>query len=136
MNQFNQFNSQFTNYNKYQLIEQGKAVTVKKKQEINEKDIPKKEVIEYKIDNVIHNNFMARIILNVTLLSFLTLYIVSIVLNFLYESNISGATSYANLLFSKTTLFSEILSIPFNLLFNLSKALFSVMNGSYNKNKF
>lgn len=119
MNQFNQFNSQFTNYNKYQLIEQGKAVTVKKKQEINEKDIPKKEVIEYKIDNVIHNNFMARIILNVTLLSFLTLYIVSIVLNFLYESNISGATSYANLLFSKTTLLTMIiLKYQFNVILN------------------
>ena len=95
-------------FNKYQLIEQGKAVTVKKRQEMNQKDMPKKEIIEDKIENVIHNNTMARSILNITLVLFIVIYIISIVLNFLYNTTITHASNYAHLLFNKTTLMTMI----------------------------
>lgn len=96
-------------FNKYQLIEQGRAVTVKKRQEVNEKDITKKEIIEDKIENVVHNNFIARLILNITLISFIIIYVVSIALSFIYNTTISHASTYSHLLVNKTTLLNMLM---------------------------
>ena len=89
-------------YSKYHLLEQGNTMVVKKPPE-KEKDIPKKEVIESKIENVVYNNIVARLILNITLGAFIILYIVNILLNFVYQHNINQASIYSNLLFNKTT---------------------------------
>lgn len=89
-------------YSKYHLLEQGNSIVVKKPPE-REKDIPKKEVIESKIENVVYNNIVARLILNITLGAFVILYVVNILLNFIYQHNINQASIYSNLLFNKTT---------------------------------
>ena len=105
-------------YAKYQLIDQGRAVVVKKAVE-KEKDIPKKEVIESKIDNVVYNNTISKIILNSALTIFTVLYIINIALNFLYRNNLNQAALYSYLLFNKTSLINMImLKYEFSLIQN------------------
>ena len=108
----------FNDINKFQLIDQGKAVTVKKnfvpdKNNINTKE----EIIEYKIDNIIQNNLQVKLILNITLGIFIILYIVSLSMNFSFNKNIENAKLYTTLLYNKTSLLmGNILNYQFHVI--------------------
>ena len=108
----------FNDINKFQLIDQGKAVTVKKnfvpdKNNINTKE----EIIEYKIDNIIQNNLQVKLILNITLGIFIILYIVSLSMNFTFNKNIENAKLYTTLLYNKTSLLmGNILNYQFHVI--------------------
>ncbi len=108
----------YNDINKFQLIDQGRAITVKKsfvpdKNNINTKE----EIIAYKIDNIIQNNLQVKLILNITLGIFIILYIISLSINFLFNKNIENAKLYTTLLYNKTSLLmGNILNYQFHVI--------------------
>ena len=110
--------SSYNDINKFQLIDQGKAVTVKKSLKTDQKNInAKEEIIEYKIDNIIHNNFQVKVILHITLGIFIILYVISLIMNFIFNKNIENAKLYTVLLYNKTTLLmGNILNYQFHVI--------------------
>ena len=108
----------YNDINKFQLIDQGKAVTVKKTFIPNKNNInSKEEIIEYKINNIIQNNLQVKLILNITLGIFIILYIVSLSVNFTFNKNIENAKLYTTLLYNKTSLLmGNILNYQFHVI--------------------
>ena len=112
----------YNDINKFQLIEQGKAVTVKKNIKVDKDNInAKEEVIEYKIDNnIVHNNIQVKIILHITLGTFILSYVISLSMNFIFNKNIENAKIYSSLLYNKSTLLmGNILNYQFHIINNI-----------------
>ena len=112
----------YNDINKFQLIEQGKAVTVKKNIKVDKDNInAKEEVIEYKIDNnIVHNNIQVKIILHITLGIFILSYVISLSMNFIFNKNIENAKIYSSLLYNKNTLLmGNILNYQFHIINNI-----------------
>jgi len=108
----------YNDINKFQLIDQGKAVTIKKTIKPDKNNInAKEEIIEYKIDNIIHNNLQVKLILHITLGIIILLYVISLSMNFIFNKNIQNAKLYTLLLYNKTTLLmSNILNYQFHII--------------------
>ena len=108
----------YNDINKFKLIDQGKAVTIKKSIKTDKNNInAKEEIIEYKIDNIIHNNLQVKLILHITLGIMILLYILSLSMNFIFNKNIQNAKIYTLLLYNKTTLLmSNILNYQFHII--------------------
>ena len=99
----------FKGLNKIQLVEQGRALLVKKQPEQRKNEILKKEELIDKIENVIHNNLLAKCILHSSLGIFFILYSISIIINFVYNNSIKEASIYSHLLLNQTTLLNMIM---------------------------
>ena len=104
--------------NLYSLVEQGKAILVKKNDN-GVAEVLKKEALIEKIDNVIHDNKQSRLILNISLSTFIILYCISIFFNFNYHNLIHDAGVFSNLLYNKTTLlYMIVLKYQYSLILN------------------